>query len=124
MCDCVAGLAHDREGGRVTTTSRALDVVRAFFGQRATGGERFGASFVGAQPPRCGRRLVDRAPDERVPKAEAAGHVCFTNEVELQQFVYGNERCRFCGRCRGGREFWVERVTGHRGAAKNETRAA
>ena len=67
-------------------------MVGAFFRQRATGGERFGASFVGAQPPRYGCRLVDRAPDEGMPKAEAAGDICFTNEIELQQFVYGNER--------------------------------
>ena len=84
LCDGVAGLTESRDGGRVPLPRRALDVVRALRRGCTAGGERLGAALVGAQPPAAGRRLVDRAPDERVPEAKAARHLGLANEVELR----------------------------------------
>ena len=58
-----------------------------------------------------------------MPKAEAAGHVRFANEVELQQFVYGIERRRLGVAAARRRKLWVERVAGDRRPSKNQARA-
>ncbi len=49
--------------------------------------ERLGAALVRAEAPAAGRGLVDRAAHERVPEAEAPGHVGGADEIELQQLV-------------------------------------
>ena len=89
-------------------------MMRALGGRCTAGGERLGAALVRAQSPTAGRRLVDRPSNERVPEAEAAGHLGLANEVEPQQLVEGLERRRLGDRRGGGRKLGLERVAGHR----------
>ena len=78
--------------------------------------------LVRAESPACGRRLVDRAPHERVPEAEAPRHVGLTHEAELQELVEGLDRAGL-GRRGGGRcELRLERVTRDRCSLQHQTR--
>ena len=88
----LAGLAQDGDGADVALARRALDVVGARRRRGAARRERLGAPLVGAEPPAAGGRLVDRAPDERMPEAEAPRHVGGADEVELQELVDGVHR--------------------------------
>ena len=71
----------------VALARRALDVMGARRRRGAPRRERLGAPLVGAQPPAAGRGLVDRAPNERMPEAEAPRHVGGANEIEPQELV-------------------------------------
>ena len=113
-------LAQSGDGGRVALARRTFDVMRALRRGGTARGERLGASLVSAQSPTARRRLVDRPPDQRVPKAKAAGDVGLADEVESQQLVQRVER-RGLGNRRGGRrKLGLERVAGHRSALQYE----
>ena len=110
----------------VALLSGALDVVCALRRADTAGRERVGAPLVSAEPPPAGRRLVDRAPHERMPEAKAAGHVGLANQVEAQQLVHGIECRRLVDRRCSRRELRVERIAGdgcapeQRGARRRE----
>jgi hypothetical protein len=63
---------------------------------------------VGSQSPPVGRGLVDRAADERVPEAEASGHLGGAKEIELQELVDGVHRRRLGRSGRRRRELELE----------------
>ena len=71
----LAGLAQDGGGADVALARRALDVVGARRRCSPSRRERLGAALVGAEPPAAGGGLVDRPAHERMPEAEAPGHV-------------------------------------------------
>jgi hypothetical protein len=81
-CGCLAGLAQNGDCAEVSFARAALDVVSARRRARSARGERFGAALVCAEPPGAGRGLVDGAPDERVPEAEASRHLGGANEID------------------------------------------
>ncbi len=119
-CCCLAGLAQDGNGGDVALARRPLDVVRARRRCRTPRRERLGAPLVGPKPPAAGGGLVDRAPDERVPEAEASRHVGGANEIELQELVDRVHRRRLGRRGRGRRQLGLERIARHRRSFEHE----
>jgi hypothetical protein len=85
--------------------------------------ERLGATLVGPEPPADSGRLVDSAPDERVPETEAAGDVGGANEVELQELVEGLDRSLLGGGRCGRRQLGLEWIARHRCSFEYETSA-
>jgi hypothetical protein len=83
----LAGLAQDRDRLQVAVARRPLHVMGALERRDAARGERARAALVRAEPPAAGRGLVDRAPHERMPEAEAPRHVGLAHEVEAEQLV-------------------------------------
>ena len=79
-----ARLPQERDSVGVPFACGALDVVRSSRCACSARRERVAAPLVRVESPTRGRRLVDRAADERMPEAEAPRHVGGSNEVELQ----------------------------------------
>ena len=82
-----AGLPQDARGADVALARRTLDVMGAGQSCSPLHRERIGAPLVGTHPPAARRGLVDGAAHERMPETEAAGHVGWAKEIELQQLV-------------------------------------
>ena len=117
----LAGLAQHGDCARVALARRALDVMGAGRSCGPPRRERLGAALVGAQSPAAGRRLVDRATNERMPKTEASGHVGCANQIEFQQLVdrLHHGGLRHLGRGRG--QLRLERIACHRRSFQHET---
>jgi hypothetical protein len=88
-------------------------MMRALCGGCTAGGERREATLVRAQTPAAGRRLVYRSSNQRVPEAEASGHLGLANEVDPQQLVQSLEHRRLGDRSGSGRKLGLERVSGY-----------
>jgi hypothetical protein len=56
-----------------------------------------------------------------VPKAKAARHLAFPNEVDLQQLIQRLERCGLGHRRGGRRKLGLERIAGDRSSLQHAT---
>jgi hypothetical protein len=58
-----------------------------------------------------------------VSEAKAARHVAGADEIKLLQLVDRVDRCALRDRGRGGRQFGLERIAGHRGSFERDASA-
>jgi hypothetical protein len=100
----------------VADAGAALDVMRARRQRIRSLRQRRGGTRVCAQPPRLGRRLVDRVADDRMAEAVALRHAGGAQDVAGEQLVECSERL-FAGQIgSGGRDLEVHRIADDGGA--------
>jgi hypothetical protein len=117
--DRLGRLGEHRYRRGVAAPARVLDVVGARRGGCAALRQRGGAPLVGAEPPGCRSRLVDRAAHQRVAEAEPPRHVGRVHEAELEQLVKRRRRRRLVDVRRGRGELGLERIARDGGALQH-----
>ena len=106
-------MAQNGRGFDVALSRGALDVMGAGRSCSPSRRQRLGAPLVGAEPPPAGGGLVDRAPDERMPEAEAPRHVGVPDEIEPKELVDCVHRLTLGRRGSCGRQLGLERIPCH-----------
>jgi hypothetical protein len=116
----LAGLTQDSGCFGISLARRALDVMGPCRRCRSACRQRPRAAVVGAEPPGARGRLVDGAPDERMPEPEASWHVRSPHEIEPEKLVDRVHGLGLGRRGRGCGQLGLEGIAGDRRPFEDE----